>query len=243
VTGAGEFTPGAIGTAIRDAGTALGGALALCVALVAAGESTPAGAAGAALGLGIVGAAGGSVVARPGRWSGPADRVTLLRAALIAGCATVSLPMATGHLPARSWPFLALAVPALLLDAVDGAVARRSATATAAGGRLDGELDAAMLLVLSLAAAPTVGWWVLAIGLMRYGFLIAGYLRPALAEPLAFSQFRRVVAALQGIALAVAPAPVVPVEAGLAAAGLALALLTISFGRDVIHLERRPRRP
>jgi len=233
---------GFIGTAIRDATTAIGAALALCAALVITREATATTAAGAALGLGIVGAAGGSVVARPGRWSGPADRVTLVRAALIAGCATLSLPMAVGHLPARSWPFLALLVPALLLDAVDGAVARRSATASAAGGRLDGELDAALLLVLSLAAGPTVGWWVLAIGLMRYAFLIAGHLRPALREPLAFSQFRRVVAAAQGIMLAVALAPVVPVGLGRTAVAMALALLVASFGRDVIHLERRGRR-
>ena len=52
------------------------------------------------------------------------------------------------------------------------------ATATAAGGKLDGEMDAAVLMVLSLAATRSLGVWVLGIGLMRYAFFAAGHLRP-----------------------------------------------------------------
>ncbi len=43
---------------------------------------------------------------------------------------------------------MALAVPALILDGVDGWVARRTGTANDAGARLDMEVDAALILVL-----------------------------------------------------------------------------------------------
>jgi phosphatidylglycerophosphate synthase len=231
------------GTAVRDAVAAAVVAAVLCavVAAQAPAQQTLVAALGAGLGLGVVAAAGASVVVRPGRWSGPADRVTLLRASLIGGCTTMSVLVAAGQLPSRPWWLFILLVPTLALDAVDGLVARSTGTASAAGGRLDGEMDAALLMVLSVAAAPSLGWWVLGIGLMRYVFFAAGYLRPQQRGHLAFSQFRRLVAALQGIMFAVALAPVVPVGLAQACVALALALLTVSFGIDVIHLERRAR--
>lgn len=196
--------------------------------------------AGGLVGLAVVAAAAASVAARPGRASGPADRVSLARAALLVGCATVTGPVLAGTVASRPWALLALAAPMLVLDAVDGAVARRTGTATAAGGRLDGELDAAALLVLSVAAAPSLGWWVTAIGAMRYAFWLVGLVRTRWRGRLAYSRFRRAVAGLQGAALAVALAPVVPVGAAVVVAAVALGLLTVSFGRDVMDLERRP---
>jgi phosphatidylglycerophosphate synthase len=227
------------GTAVRDMTVALFAALVVCAGIAAVLGWTAASSAGALVGVGIVAAAGASVVARPTRWSGPADRVTLTRAVLIGACATTSLAVATGGLAARSWLLVALVVPTLLLDAVDGAIARRTGTASAAGGRLDGELDAAALMVLSLAVAPSLGWWVLAIGVMRYVFFVVGYLRPRQRGRLAFSQFRRVVAGLQGAVLVLGLSPVVPTDLAQACVAAALALLVVSFGRDVIHLERR----
>jgi hypothetical protein len=58
---------------------------------------------------------------------------------------------------------------------------------------------------------------------------------------LAFSRFRRTVAALQGVFIGVALAPIVPVTWAQAGLALALALLTWSFGGDVVTLERRGR--
>jgi phosphatidylglycerophosphate synthase len=224
---------------VRDGSTAVVAAVLLCGALVVGVGLSRAALVGAVAGVGIVVAAAGSVVARAGRWSGPADRVTLGRVVLIAGCTTVAVPMFAGTLAPRGWLLMALLVPALLLDAVDGKVARRTGTASAAGGRLDGEMDAALLMVASLAAVPALGWWVPAIGLMRYVFWAAGYVRPHLLGPLAFSQFRRVVAGVQGVMLAVGLAPVVPVPVGQVAVAVALFLLCLSFGRDVIDLESR----
>ena len=86
--------------------------------------------------------------------------------------------------PARTWWLVALIVPTLLLDAVDGPVARRTGTVTEAGGRLDMQVDAGVLVVLSVAAAPVVGIWVVLIGALRYVFVAASWLRPSLRRPL-----------------------------------------------------------
>ncbi len=237
----------AAGTALADAWAAALAAALVCLVVgtavvVATGPTAvPATSLGALLGLVIVAGAGASLVHRPGRWSGPADRVTLARAVLIAGCATLAVPVLVGVLPARGWPLVALVVPTLALDAVDGAVARRTGTSSEAGRTLDGEMDAAILLVLSLAATRSLGWWVLGIGLMRYAFLVAGHARRSLQERLEFSQFRRVAAAAQGVSLAAGLTPAVPPAAATACVGLALALLTVSFGKDVVHLELRRR--
>lgn len=226
------------GSAVRDSTVALLTSVLLCTGLAMfAGMAALKGAAVVA-GVGLVAMACMAVASRADRWSGPADRVTLGRTVLIGGCATVVVLALAGPLPARPWWLVALAAPALLLDGVDGAVARRTGTATAAGARLDMEMDAALLLVLSVALVPTVGPWVLVIGLMRYAFVAAARRRPRLAGPLEFSQFRRVVAAIQGVALVTALVPAVPVPAARVVVGVALVLLVVSFGRDVRTLER-----
>jgi phosphatidylglycerophosphate synthase len=227
------------GTALRDSTIATMMSVALCVVL--AGYSAPAllSATAAIAGIGVVAAAGVAVISRTGRWSGPADRVTLGRTVLIGGCATIAVLTLAGSLPARPWWLVALVVPALALDAVDGIVARRTGTSSAAGARLDMEMDAALLMVLSVVAVLSLGWWVLALGGMRYAFVAAAWFRPQLRGALPFSQFRRVVAAVQGITLAVALAPVVPIPLAQTAVAIALILLAVSFARDIYALERR----
>lgn len=88
---------------------------------------------------------------------GPADRVTLLRAGLIGGVAALVAdalvrPPAVGVL-------VALAAVALVLDGVDGAVARRTGTASTLGARFDMEVDALLVLVLSVHVARDLGLW------------------------------------------------------------------------------------
>ena len=61
-----------------------------------------------------------------------------------------------------------LAVVALALDAVDGRVARRTGTASAVGARFDMEVDAVLVLLLSVYVARSLGLWVLAIGSAHY---------------------------------------------------------------------------
>ncbi len=172
-----------------------------------------------------------------------ADALTLLRHLGAGALAAATVLALGGELAARSWPLAALIATTLATDALDGPVARRTGIAGPIGARIDMEADAALVRVLSVLAATVVGPWALAIGLMRFAFVAASWVRPALRQPLAFSQFRRLVGGGQGVALLIALVPAVPVPAAAAVVALALALLVVSFGRDVLRLERAQRTP
>lgn len=182
--------------------------------------------------------AAGALMRRRPRCITTADWVTYCRVLLTGVIASGVVFVFSGAWPERTWTVAALAGLALLLDAVDGQVARRTGTATAAGARFDVEADAALLLVLSVLAALIVGWWVLAIGLLRYVFVLAWWVRPRLRRNLPFSQTRRVIAAIQGIVLLAIVVPVTPVPVAIVCATLALGLLVWSFARDIVRLER-----
>lgn len=170
-----------------------------------------------------------------------ADALTLLRHLGAGSLAASTVLVLGGDLPARSWALAALIAAALATDALDGPVARRTGSAGPIGARIDMEADAALVMVLSVLAATVVGPWALAIGLMRYAYVAASWVRPALRRPLAFSQFRRLVGGGQGVALLLSLLPVMPGPAASAVVALALALLIVSFGRDVLRLERAER--
>ncbi len=190
-----------------------------------------------AAGAVVVVRAAGSVLRRKPRFSSPADRVTLGRAAVVACCAAVTADgLLAGSLPGGM--VVVLGTAAFLLDAVDGRVARFTGWATAEGSRLDSDTDAALVLVLSSAAAGVFGPWPLAIGLMYYVFLAASWFRPSLKTPLPSSTVRRVIGASQPSALLFTLLPGVPTWLGAMVLGPALGLLACSFGRDVIELER-----
>ncbi len=165
---------------------------------------------------------------------GHANRVTLVRAVLVGGVTALVADSLVDRIPTAV--IVSIAAVALVLDAVDGIVARRTGTATPLGARFDMEVDAFLLLVLGVFVAQSLGWWVLAIGLMRYAFFVAGKLLPWLRAQLPASQARKVVAATQGVVLVVVSSHALPV-AGLFV-GAALALLVWSFGRDVVWLWR-----
>jgi phosphatidylglycerophosphate synthase len=162
---------------------------------------------------------------------GPANWVTLTRAMLAGG---VTALVADSFAYRTQIPVLiGLCVAALLLDAIDGFVARRTNTATALGARFDMEVDAFLILVLSVYVSQGLGPWVLAIGAMRYTYWLALWLVPWLPGQLPPRYWRKVVAAVQGIVLAVAAAGVLPRLLVTAAVLGALVLLAESFGRDV----------
>ncbi|MDQ0756573.1 CDP-alcohol phosphatidyltransferase family protein [Arthrobacter sp. B3I4] len=167
----------------------------------------------------------------------PADRVTLGRAVLVACCAVLTVTSLLSPHPPDGL-LLILGAAAFGLDAVDGAVARRTRSTSADGARFDTETDAALTLVLSFAAAAALGAWTLLIGLMYYAFSAAGRFRPALRRTLPVSHGRKAIGALQPLALLFALSPGVPVFPKTTAVLLALALLSYSFGRDLITLER-----
>src|SRR5580692_5017228 len=166
----------------------------------------------------------------------PADWVTLIRAVLIAGVA--GLVADSFSRPVSVTALVTLATVALVLDAVDGQVARRTGTATPLGGRLDGEVDAFLILLLSIFVSRDYGRWVLVIGAARYALLLAGWLIPWLAAPLPPRYWRKVVAAVQGVVLTVAASGVLDRLTGMIAVAVALLLLAESFGRNVIWLYR-----
>jgi phosphatidylglycerophosphate synthase len=165
---------------------------------------------------------------------GPADRVTLTRSVLACGAAALVADSFGGKAPA----LVALSAVALVLDWVDGQVARRTGTVSAFGAAFDMEADAFLLLVLSVYVAQTAGPWVLLVGTARYGLLVGTWLLPWLREPTPPRYWGKVVAATQGVVLVVAAADLVPRSAIDAALLAALALLAESFGRQVWYLWR-----
>ena len=166
----------------------------------------------------------------------PADWVTLTRTLLIAVIAGLVADSFSRPVPITA--LVTLSSVALALDAMDGQVARRTGTVTPLGGRIDGEVDAFLILLLSIAVSRDYGSWVLAIGAARCVLLLAGWLIGWLAAPLPPRYWRKVVAAVQGIVLTVAVSGVVDSRTGTIAVAVALVLLIESFGRDVIWLYR-----
>ncbi len=165
---------------------------------------------------------------------GPANRVTLFRATLVGGVLALVADSLRGHTPVLA--IIAFLVPlaavALVLDGVDGKVARRTGTSTALGARFDMEIDAVLVMGLSVFVAQSLGWWVLAIGALRYVFVAAQQVMPWLRGSLPHRYSRKVVAATQGVVLVVAASGVLPQVLGIAAVALALGTLCWSFGRD-----------
>ncbi|GAA0225025.1 CDP-alcohol phosphatidyltransferase family protein [Cryptosporangium japonicum] len=183
-----------------------------------------------------------SALLRSGATSlGPANAVTLTRCTLVGGVtALVADSVATRAAPVVV--LVTLAVVAWLMDGIDGQVARRTGTTTKLGGRFDGEVDSILALVLSVYVAHTLGLWVIgAIGAYRYLYLAAGWGLPWLRGDLPRRQSRSAIAAVQGIVLIVAAAGVVPGSVMTTIAAVSLALLTFSFGRDIVTLYRAHR--
>lgn len=167
---------------------------------------------------------------------GPADRVTLARALLVGGVLALVVDVPAG--PAPVAVLVGLTAVALLLDAVDGRVARRTGTASPLGARFDMEVDAFLILVLSIHLTPAAGGWVLTIGAMRYVFVAASWVLPWMRHALPPRYWRKVVAAAQGVLLTIAASGLLPPVAATALVAGALVLLVESFGHDVAWLWR-----
>jgi phosphatidylglycerophosphate synthase len=171
----------------------------------------------------------------------PADWVTLTRATLAVGVAALTAD--AFERSAHVALLVALTAVALSLDAVDGWIVRRTGTATPLGARCDGEVDAFLILVLSVLVCRTLGPWVLAIGLMRYAFVAASWVLPWLRGSLPAGYAAKTVAALQGIVLVAVGTELLPMVVATVLVAVALALLCWSFGRDIGRLWRAAHRP
>ncbi len=168
---------------------------------------------------------------------GPAVWVTITRASLAVGVAALTADSFDRSPPVAT--LVGLTAVALVLDLVDGKVARRTETTSALGARFDGEVDAFLIAVLSVSVAPAAGWWVLGIGAARYLFLAGEWLVAWMRRPLPPAHWRKVVAATQGIVLMVAATGVLPPVLTQVVLAVALAVLVVSFGRDTWWLWRR----
>ncbi len=170
---------------------------------------------------------------------GAANEVTIARGALVALLAGL-----VGEHTGAATAALAVAVAAIamLLDGVDGWLARRSGMSSGFGARFDMETDAVFVAVLALLAwqSGKVGPWVLLSGLLRYLFGGVALLLPRLRRSVPSSYRGKTIAVLQMLALivAIAPASSVAVAAGVAAG--ALLALVFSFALDVVWLLRQP---
>ncbi|MFV8834463.1 CDP-alcohol phosphatidyltransferase family protein [Aquisalimonas sp.] len=219
-------------------------ALSVLLAVYAAGVIVPT-VLLAALAIALAGA--GLLVERAGHWGlgegiGPANRVTLVRAALcLPVLGLVFHPQGVDE--AARWWVVGLATVVLVLDGADGWVARRTGSSSAFGARFDMELDALLLLALSMLVwySGQVDAWVLLIGALRYAFVAAGWLLPALNRPLPEAFRRKAGCVVQGVVLVGCLVPLVPASVATVAAATALALLLWSFAVDVYWLlYRRP---
>jgi phosphatidylglycerophosphate synthase len=177
----------------------------------------------------------------PGPGAGAANRVTLGRSLLVLPVAALALQPGVAQ-PAFREAAIFLAGIALILDGVDGWVARRTGTGTAFGARFDMETDAFLILALSVLAwrGGPVGPWIVGIGALRYLFVAAGKVWPILERELPPSQRRKVVCVVQGVALLVVLAPFVPPILARAVGAVALISLVGSFAVDTVWAVRTP---
>jgi phosphatidylglycerophosphate synthase len=171
---------------------------------------------------------------------GWANRVTLARGILVLALVSLALFPGLGLSGNSLWLYVSLCTVALILDGVDGKVARATGTETGFGARFDMELDALFILGLCVAvlAMDRAGAWVLALGLMRYGFVAAGMVWPFINAELPESFRRKTVCVWQLVTLMVALLPVTPDALAFWSLVLALVLLCYSFGTDLHWLYR-----
>ena len=163
---------------------------------------------------------------------GPANVVTLFRGWLVAVLAGALVAD-----PPAPWLPVWLFAGAAGLDAVDGAVARRTRE-TVLGGRLDAATDALAVLVgaaVAVALGGLPGWYLLAGGVW-YAYAAALWRRRRAGRPvyrLPPSRLRPVVGTAQFLVVGAGLLPAAG-DAGwlVALAALALAALLASFARD-----------
>ncbi len=212
---------------------------------VAANGLSPA-AAVAALGLYAVVAVlvlGNVDRAHPFAEFGIANGITLVRAVLNCLLAGLALEVMVdgAAVNAIAWTAAALASFSLALDGLDGRLARRRGRASAFGARFDVEVDALLSMVLAVIAVALgkVGAWVLGLGLAHYAFLVARVLWTWMRAPMPPSAVRKTVFVVQATLLILLVLPPIPPAAASALASTALALVSLSFARDIVWLARQ----
>ncbi|MFN3208308.1 MAG: CDP-alcohol phosphatidyltransferase family protein [Roseovarius sp.] len=170
---------------------------------------------------------------------GMCNTVTLGRAALLSLLAGALLEAAR----VSPWLVFWVALTILVLDGVDGWLARRSHLKSAFGARFDMETDAALgaVLALYLLLSGRVGAEVLVLGFLRYAFVLAGLVWPALRAELPESFRRKTICVVQNGALIALVCPLLPAALLAPVAMAAAAMLVASFAIDTAWLARHAR--
>jgi phosphatidylglycerophosphate synthase len=134
----------------------------------------------------------------------------------------------------------ALSLLVILLDGVDGWLARHSGMASEFGARFDMEIDALLIMALAILAwrYDKAGPWVIMSGLLRYLFVAAGWLLPWLQNPLPSSRRRQTICVIQMVGLTLTILPVIGRPLSLLPASVALIALCYSFLVDTLWLWR-----
>ncbi len=168
---------------------------------------------------------------------GPANHVTMIRAMLVALIASL---IGEPEIPRVAGAATAAAAVMIVLDGVDGWLARRSRIASDFGARFDLETDTLLMMGMSVLVWQhgKAGAWVLLGGLMRYAFVAAGWLAPWMTRPLRPTRRGKTIAICHMVGLCVALAPFVPAPLSGIAAAATLAALAWSFAVDVHRLWR-----
>ena len=162
---------------------------------------------------------------------GIANSVTAVRAVL-----TLLVAAAVAVQPSSSvaWLVVFTAIAITALDGVDGWAARRFGESSAFGARFDMEVDALLIMALSVLAwrYDKAGAWVLASGLLRYVFVVSGWIWPWMERPLLPSRRRQTVCVIQIVSLIVVVSPIATAPLSTIGAAMALAVLAWSFAVD-----------
>lgn len=177
---------------------------------------------------------------------GMANTVTAIRAAgvsLLAG--TLPVAQQLGDIQnnigtTALWSMCALVALVLLLDGVDGYLARKFQLESAFGARFDMEVDALLALVITafLWRSGKLGPWVLGLGAMRYLFILASIWAKPLQAPLFPSLRRKTVCVIQITALCLMLSPLLDARQAMLVGAVALLCLGGSFLRDILWLYR-----
>jgi len=169
---------------------------------------------------------------------GSANQITTVRALLVALLVCL---IGEPHVSALAASAAAASVVVTLLDGVDGWLARRHRIASDFGARFDMEIDALLILALSVLAWQfgKAGAWVVASGALRYLFVAAGAIWHWLQAPLPPSRRRQTICVVQIVALTLAVVPSVPLAVSAPLAAVAVAALLYSFLVDTLWLWQR----
>jgi phosphatidylglycerophosphate synthase len=168
---------------------------------------------------------------------GGANQITTLRAMLVVLVAGL---IGEPRDPAVATAAVIASLAVTMLDGVDGWIARQQRIASRFGARFDLEIDALLILALSLLAwrYGKAGGWVIASGLLRYVFVAAGAILPWLRAALRPSRRRQTICVVQIAALTLVMLPAIAPPASVILAGGALAALAGSFLIDTLWLWR-----